>query len=146
MAQGDAKYLRDFPLKLNRGDYNVLNTYSLVFLSDTYSLVNVDATNPALGDFTETTGGNISKTVLANVTITRAGTEIKFDADDPATFLKDALNPADVRTLMIINDTVSDNAAQVFDATVDGTTPLDLINNDLTISFSASGFMTITLT
>lgn len=147
MAQGSAKYLRDFPLKLNEGDYDVLDTYSLVFLSDTYASVDVDATNPALASYTETTGGTITKTVLSNFTITRVTTSIKFDADDPSSFLKNASNPADVRTILLINDTsVSDDAAQVFDATTDGTTPLDLINNDLTFNFGVGGIMTITLT
>lgn len=146
MAQGDAKLLRDFPLKANRGEYAPADTYSLVFLSTTFSTIDVNATNPNLASYTQTSGGNIVKTALANFTITRATTTITFDADDPATFLKDAANPADVRSLLVINDTsVSDDAMQAFDLTTDGTTPLDLVNNDLVIQFSASGILTATL-
>jgi len=147
MAQGDGKYLRDYILKVNKGEYDVLDTYSVVFLSDTYASVNVDATNPNLASYTETTGGSITKTTLSNFTITRATTTVKFDADDPATFTKNASNPADVRCILVINDTsVSDDAMQVFDATTDGTTPLDLVNNDLSFAFGANGIMDITLT
>jgi len=146
MAQGDGKYLRDFVLKINKGDYDVLDTYSLVFLSDTFASIDVNATNPNLASYTETTGGTITKTVLSNFTITRVTTNVKFDADDPALFAKNASNPADVRTILVINDTsASDDAYQVFDATTDGSTPLDLINNDLTFAFGANGISTITL-
>lgn len=146
MAQGTAKYLRDFPLKLNKGNYADTDTYSIAFLSDTFASIDVDVTNPVLTTYTETTGGTIVKTALSNFTITRITTNIKFDADDPATFLKNASNPADVRTLLIINDTVADNAWQAIDATTDGTTPLDLVNNDLSLTFDANGIMTVTLT
>lgn len=146
MAQGTAKYLRDFPLKMNKGDYADTDTYSVAFLSDTYASIDVNVTNPVLTTYTETTGGTIVKTALSNFTVTRVTTNIKFDADDPATFLKNASNPADVRSILIINDTVNDDAWQAIDATTDGSTPLDLVNNDLALSFDANGIMTITLT
>ena len=146
MAQGTAKYLRDFPLKLNKGEYADTDTYSIAFLSDTFASIDVNVTNPVLTTYTETSGGTIVKTPLSNFTITRVTTNIKFDADDPATFLKNASNPADVRTLLIINDTVADNAWQAIDATTDGSTPLDLVNNDLSLTFDANGIMTVTLT
>jgi hypothetical protein len=146
MAQGDAKYLRDFPFKMNKGAYADTDTYSIAFLSNAYSSIDVDVSNPVLTTYTETTGGNIAKTALSNFTVTRVTTNVKFDADDPATFTKDPSNPADVRTILIINDTVTDDAWQVIDATTDGTTPLDLINNDLVLSFDANGIMIATLT
>ncbi len=146
MAQGDAKYLRDWPFKLNKGDYDDTDTYSIAFLSDNIAAIDVNVTDPTLTTYTETTGGNIVKTALSNFTITRVTTNVKFDADDPATFLKNASNPTDVRVILIINDTVSDDAAQAIDATTDGTTALDLVNNDLSLSFDANGIMTVTLT
>jgi len=146
MAQGTAKYLRDFPFKMNKGDYADTDTYSIVFLSDTFASVDVNVTNPVLTTYTETTGGTIVKTALSNFTVTRVTTNVKFDADDPATFVKNASNPTDVRTILIINDTVADNAWQAIDATTDGSTPLDLVNNDLALSFDANGIMTATLT
>lgn len=145
MALGDAKLFRDFALKINQGDYNDGDTYAVTFLSDTYASISIDATNPNLASFTETTGGNIVKTALAGFTVTRATTTITFDATDPSSFLKNASNPADVRTMLVINDTsASDDAYQVFDLTSDGTTPPDLVNNDLTFAFGASGITTAT--
>lgn len=147
MAQGDAKLLRDYVLKATKGVYLEADTYSLVFLSDTFASISIDVTNPQLSLYTQTTGGNITGPInLSNFTITRATTTITFDADDTATILKNASNPADVRTLLIINDTSTNNDSyQVFDMTTDGTTPLDLVNNDLDFTFGASGITTITL-
>lgn len=147
MALGDSKYLRDFALKINRQVYAPTDTYSIVFLSDTFASIDVNASNPQLSSYTETSGGNISKTALSNFTITRLNEVITFDADDPATFASNASNPTDCRTILIINDTSpNDDAWQAVDATTDGTTPIDLVNNDLSIQFNASGIMTITLT
>lgn len=148
MAQGEAKLFRDFPLKANKGDYSDTDTYAVVFLSDTYASVDIDATNPQLSNYTATSGGNIpAQSNLSNFTITRVLTTITFDADDLATFLKDALNPTDARTILVINATsVNDDTLQIFDATTDGTTPLDLVNNDLTFTFGAQGISQILLT
>lgn len=141
MAQGDAKLLSDFILKVNKGDYDETDTFAIAFLSDAYSTVDTDATNPQLSGYTVTSGGNIpASTTLANVTITRALTTVSFNADSPATFLKDALNPADARTIVVYDNTsANDDLIVAFDLTTDGTTPLDLVNNDLTFSFGAGG-------
>ena len=146
MAQGDAKLFRDFALKSNQGDYSDADTSSIAFLSDTYSAVDIEATNPQLSGFTVTSGGNISAvTNLAGYTFTRATTTITFDATDPSTFPKNASNTADVRSLLVYNNTSTNyDAYQVFDLTSDGTTPLDLVNNDLVFNFGASGITTAT--
>ena len=147
MALGTSDYVRDWPLKLNEGQYLEADTYTATFLSDTYASINLDATNPQLSDYTQTTGGNIVATNLVNFTISRATTTITFDADDLPTFAKDAANPTDVRVLLIFNNTsTNDDAAQIIDLTTDGTTPPDLVNNDLTINFNVNGIMTATLT
>lgn len=146
MAQGDAKLFRDFALKSNQGDYSDSDTYSIAFLSDTYASVDIDATNPQLSNFTVTSGGNIpASTNLAGFAVTRATTTIKFDATDPSTFPKNVSNPTDARTLLVYNNTsTNDDAYQAFDLTTDGTTPLDLVNNDLTFNFGAAGITTAT--
>jgi len=141
MAQGDAKQFRDWGLKKDKGEYAETDTYTLAFLSDTYATINIDSTNPQLSNFTVTSGGNIpAATNLVNFTITRLFGTVTFDADDPAQFPKDALNPTDARTLLVYNNTsTNDDGLQVFDLTTDGSTPLDLVNNDLTFQFGAQG-------
>jgi hypothetical protein len=147
MAQGDSKLYRDAVLKLNEGAYSEGDTWTLAFVSDTYSTLNADATNPVLADVTVTSGGNVNAAYnLANFAITRATTTITFDADDIGTITKDAANPSDVRCAVLYNNTsASDDLIQAWDLTTDGSTALDLVNNDFTFSFGASGILTATV-
>lgn len=146
MAAGDAKYFRDFILKNNRGDYAVGDTWTLAFISDQYSTVNADATNPVLADVTVVSGGNVAAAYnLASFTITRATTTITFDAADIGQILKDAGNPSPRCAVIYNNTSASDDLVQVYDLTTDGTTALDLVNNDFTFSFGAGGILTATV-
>jgi len=147
MAAGDTKMFNDFVLKDRQGLYSTANDWQLVFLSDTYASVNTDLTNPTSGSFTVTSGGNVAASYsLNNESVTRASNVITFDADGIGTISKDPSNPADVRCALLINATVTNDAAQVWDMTSDGTTPLDLVNNDFTFNFGASGINTSTNT
>ena len=140
MAQGDAKMFRAYIEKRDQGDYSDLDTYTITFLSDTYASISSDAANPNLASFTEVSGGNITATNLTGFSITRATTTITTDAADPATFAKNASNPATVRTAFVYNNTsASDDAGFVYDLTTDGSTAVDLVNKDLTFSFGANG-------
>jgi hypothetical protein len=147
MAAGDNKIFRDFVLKVNEGAYNEGDNWRLAFVSNTYSTINVDSTNPVLANVTPLSGGNVAASyLLANFAITRATTTIKFDADDIATITKNASNPATVRSAVIYNDTsASDDLVCAFDLTTDGSTALDLVNNDFTFSFGAGGIITATV-
>lgn len=148
MARGDQKAFYDYPRKAGLGNYNnSTNTFKVALLTDTYASVSQTLTDPVLTSFTEVTpGGNYSAggITLTTVTWTRAGAVTKLDADD-VSLLKDASNPANARTALVYNDTVSDNAYSVVDLTTDGSTPLDLVNNDLNITWNASGIITATV-
>ena len=145
MAAGDTKAFNDAVLKTRQGDYSDTDTYQVVFLSDTYATVNTDLTNPTLASFTATSGGNVAASyTLTGVSVTRAANVITFDAADIGTITKNALNPADLRCALLINQTVSNDAIQVWDMTSDGTTALDLVNNDFTFSFNVNGINTST--
>ena len=77
---------------------------------------------------------------------TRATNVIKFDATDLAQILKNASNAADVRCAVIYNDTsAADDLVQIYDMTSDGSTALDLVNNDFTFTFGAGGINTATV-
>lgn len=148
MARGDQKAFYDYPRKAGLGNYNnSTNTFKVALLTDTYASVSQTLTDPVLTSFTEVTpGGNYSAggITLTTVTWTRAGAVTKLDADD-LSLLKNASNPANARTALVYNDTVADNAYSVVDLTTDGTTPLDLVNNDLNITWNASGIITATV-
>lgn len=145
MAQGDTKLFNDYVLKDRQGVYATANNWQIVFLSDTYASVNTDLTNPTSASFTITSGGNVAASYpLTGKTVTRSAAVITFDAADIGTILKNASNPADVRCALIRNASVTNDAIQVWDMTADGSTPLDLVNNDFTFNFGASGINTST--
>ena len=147
MAQGDSKLYRDAVLKLNEGAYNEGDTWSVAFVSDTYASLSVDATNPVLADVTVVSGGNVSAVNnISGFSITRSTTTITADGTDLATISKNASNPATVRCAVVYNNTsASDDLIQAYDLTTDGSTALDLVNNDLTFNFGANGLFTATV-
>ena len=59
---------------------------------------------------------------------------------------KDASNPATVRCAVIYNNTsAADDLIQIYDLTADGSTALDLVNNDFVFNFGAAGINTATV-
>ena len=145
MAQGDSKQFHDYPLRAGNGNYNNgADTFKVAFLSNTYSTIDNNTVNPKLADFTQVTGGSFAGPVtLTSRTWTRSSAITKLDFTNLATIVKNASNPTTIRTMLVYNDTsTNDDAYQVFDLTADGTTAIDVVNNDFDFSFSASGAMT----
>ncbi len=69
-----------------------------------------------------------------------------LDYADLTTILKNASNPATIRTAVIVNDTsTSDDIYKVVDLTSDGSTAIDVINNDFDYAVNASGSVTGTV-
>jgi hypothetical protein len=145
MAAGATKAFNDAVLKTRKGVYAEGDTWQLVFLSDTYASIDTDLTNPTSASFTPVVGGNVAASyTLTSITIDRVTNVIKFDAADIGQILKNASNPADLKTALLRNATVTNDAIQAWDMTTDGTASLDLINNDFTFSFGAGGINTST--
>ena len=147
MAAGDTKLFNEFVLKERQGDYAEGDTWKLAFISDTYASVSDNLANPTLSSVTVISGGNVAASyTLANVAYTRSANVIKYDADDIGTISKSGSNPSDLRCAVIYNDTsASDDLVQIFDMTADGTTALDLANNDFAFTFGAGGINTATV-
>ena len=147
MAAGDSKIFNEYVLKERQGVYAQADAWRVAFISNTYASVSADLATPNLASVTVTSGGNVAASyLLASVAYTRATNVIKFDATDLAQILKDASNPADVRCAVVYNDTsAADDLVQIFDMTSDGTTALDLVNNDFTFTFGAGGINTATV-
>ena len=145
MAAGATKAFNHAVLKTRKGIYAEGNTWQLVFLSDTYASINTDLTNPTSASFTPVVGGNVAASyTLGSITIDRVTNVIKFDAADIGQIVKNASNPANLKTALLINATVTNDAIQAWDMTADGTASLDLINNDFTFTFGAGGINTST--
>lgn len=146
MAAGDSKVFRDFKLKQAQGVYAQGDAWRLAFVSNAYSTISADATNPSISSVGVVSGGNVASSyLLGSVAFTRSGGTITMDASDIATITKNASNPSTVRSAVIYNDTsASDDLVQAFDLSSDDSTPLDLVNNDLAFTFGASGLNTAT--
>ena len=147
MAAGDGKIFNEYVLKERQGVYAQADAWRLAFISDTYASVSDDLATPNISSVTVTSGGNVAASyLLASVAYTRATNVIKFDATDLAQILKNASNAADVRCAVIYNDTsAADDLVQIYDMTSDGSTALDLVNNDFTFTFGAGGINTATV-
>lgn len=140
MAQGETKIFNEVPKKEKEGAYSLADNWQIVFISDTYASVGSDLTNPTTALVNITSGGNVAASYsLTGESISRSGVTTTFDAANIGTITKSATNPVDVRCAVLRNATVSNDMIQIWDCTVDGTTALDLINNDLTFNFGASG-------
>jgi hypothetical protein len=147
MAAGDSKIFNEYVLNERRGDYAEADVWSLAFVSDTYASVSADLATPNLASVTVTSGGNVAASyTLASAAYTRATNVIKFDATDIGTITKNASNPADVRCAVVYNNTsAADDLVQIYDMTTDGSTALDLVNNDFVFAFGSGGINTATV-
>jgi len=149
MAQGDLKTFNDYPFKAGKKQYdNVNDSFKYALITDTYASVDIDITDPVLTSFTESAGGGnytSGGNALAGVAWTRASTITKLDFTD-ISLLKNASNPITAKVMLIDNFTAGDDCYFAIDLTSDGSTAIDLVNNDLTVTFNANGLVNITVT
>ena len=143
MAAGDSKIFNDFALKLAKKTYDLgVDAFAISFVADTYASVNADSTNPNISGFTPLTGGSfVAATTLVSTAITRTGANLKFDFNDLSTIVKNASNPATIKTALI-KHTATGDLYKAVDLTTDGTTSIDVINNDFDYAVSAAGSFT----
>jgi len=149
MAAGDSKLSQEYVLQSGNGAYNnSTDAFRIFFCSDTYAAIDATQTPFNLSDVTQVGGGNfpIVGIVLTGVTWTRSGAVSKLDYNDLATIAKDPSNPTTIRTAVIVNDTsASFDIYKVVDLTSDGSTPIDVVNNDFDYTVNASGSITATV-
>lgn len=149
MAAGDSKLSQEYPLQAGKGVYNnSTDTFRIFFCSDTFAAIDATQTPFNLSDVTQVGGGNfpIAGIVLTSVTWTRSGAVSKLDYADLATIIKNASNPATIRTAVIVNDTsTSDDIYKVVDLTSDGSTAIDVVANDFDYAVNAGGSLTGTV-
>lgn len=145
MAAGDSKIFNDFALKLAKKTYDLASgsdAFAISFVADTYASVDADSTNPNISGFTPLSGGNfIAATTLVSTAITRTGANLKFDFDDLVTIAKNASNPATIK-VALIKHTATGDLYKAVDLTSDGSTSIDVINNDFDYAVAAAGSFT----
>ncbi len=149
MAQGSLKVFDYVAFNAGKQLYNhATDTFKYALITDAYSTVDKATVEASLSSFTEVSaGGNYSAggNALTGNAWTIAGGISKLDFTD-ISLSKSAGSPTTAKTLLIINSTVgSDCYAAVQLGAADGDA-VDLVNNDLTLTFNANGAYNVTVT
>ena len=139
MAQGSVKTFEETKLNCIRGFNIETDTFRAAFITTAFSAVLANTATPTWSDFSaaEVSGTNYTAggEVIDIDTSEAAGTvTIAIGTDLPWTAPASG-GPADIRSAIIYNVTVSNIAAWAVDMTTDGTTPLSLngVGNDVVI-------------
>ena len=148
MAQGQLKVFAYYPYQAGLGAYNnSTDTFKLALLTDAIGDIDENQVSPTLASFNEASGGG-QYSAGGNAL---PGASWNFNAgvtnQDFTDFSmnKGQGNPTGVKTALIINSTAGNHAINVIDLTTDGTTAIDVQNNDLNIQFNADGTFEVTV-
>ncbi len=149
MAQGDLKTFDYYPFKAGKKLYdNVNDTFKYAFITDAYSTVDKATVDPALSSFTEVAaGGNYTAggNALPGNAWTIATGVTKLDFTD-ISLTKLAGSPTTAKTMLLINSTAGNDCYHAIQLGVNDGDAIDLVNNDLTVTFNAAGTVNITVT
>ena len=152
MAQGDLKTFDYYPFNAGKKLYNnSTDSFKYAIVSNAYSTVNKAFVDPSLSDFTEvsaggnyTSGGNaLSGVVWAIGTVSAGVTSLAFSN---VSLTKHASNPTTGKTLLINNSTASNKCYHAIQLGAADGDAVDLVNNDLTVTFNVNGTVNITVT
>ena len=149
MVQGSLKTFQYYPFKAGKKLYdNVNDVFKYAFVTDAYSTVNVATVDPALASFTEVAaGGNYTaggNALPGNAWTIAAGVS-KLDFTD-ISLTKQASSPTTAKTLLIINSTATNDCYHAIQLGATDGDAIDLVNNDLTVTFDAAGTVNVTVT
>ena len=147
-----------------QGDVTLFDVDSLEVLSSTHNHASggddfkvalIDAlpiasqTTPTLSDFTEVTGSGYTaggESILTGQSVTNvSAATYKWDSTDNPSWTQNGSGPVDIIGALIYNDTDgSDKAAGFIDMTTDGgSTPISLQAGNVSITWNASGILTL---
>lgn len=146
MAQGDLTLFNEFTEDIGDGTFNLTQTFKIALITSAATATAGTAT-PALGDFTECTGGSGYTTGGESLTTTwsQAAGTATFDATgSPAvTWSQNGSGPTDIMQGIIYQVTTGNPALAFIDMTTDGSTPISLQAGDITWEPNASGIFTL---
>jgi hypothetical protein len=152
MARGDLKTFDYYPYNAGLKLYNnSVDAFKYALLTDAFASVSKATVDPTTASFTEvaaggnyTAGGNALAGVVWSIGTVAAGITALDFTDIALTKL--AASPTTAKTMLINNSTAGNRSYHVIDLTSDGTTAIDLVNNDLSVIFAAGGTVNITVT
>ena len=145
MAQGSLTVFEEFRLYIGDGSHDLVNDSFKIALITT--IPTAAAATPDLADFTEVTGTNYTAGGESTaVTYTEVGGVATFDVAD-VSWTQNGAGPTDIKGGLLYNTTHAgtNDAVAFIDMTVDsGTTPISLVDGDISIAINASGIFTLT--
>jgi hypothetical protein len=152
MARGELKTFDYYPYNAGLKLYNnSTDSFKYALLSTAFASVGKATVDPTIASFTEvaaggnySTGGNALAGVAWTIGVVSAGVT-GLDFTDIA-LTKQAGSPTTAKTMLIVNSTAGNRSYHAIDLTTDGTTAIDLVNNDLSVAFAAGGTVNITVT
>lgn len=144
MARGDITVFQEAMAKMLDGDWASTDHFYCAICDNTTTPA-ADTATPTLGDFTEvgTAGtyvaGGTDLGTLADL-VSQSGGTMTFDSATNPTWAQDASNDSDAYWAIVYNYTDAGKDALLF---VDLGGPVDMSAGDLTITWNASGLITI---
>ena len=147
MAQGDVTFFQEALVKMIGGDWATTDHFYLAICDNTAAPA-AGTTTPTLGDFTEVgtagtyTAGATDLGALSTL-LSQASGVLTIDSATNPTWAQNASNDVDAYWGIIYNYTDAGNDAMAF---VDLGGPVDMTAGDLTVTWNASGIVTITIT
>ena len=145
MAQGTLVVFEEFRLFIGDKSHDLdADTFKIALIT---TLPTAAAATPDLADFTEVTGTNYTAGgETSAATYVEAGGVGTFDMAD-VSWTQNGAGPTDIVAALIYNTThVGTNDAVAFiDMTTDGgSTPISLVDGDISIAINGSGVFTLT--
>jgi hypothetical protein len=155
MAAGEMKLFEVLALNSFKKyhDFSVTDTFSVILTSNATGTIETTAT-PDRTDFTEVTQGGGYTTggiTLATPVWSETGGVATLDhnaGEASITWTSSASgDPIDIRTALLVNNNAAavDDAIAIIDMTQDGTTAVSLLAGDVTITWGATGILTVTV-
>ena len=150
MAQGDLTLFDEYSKELLSGTHNHAaggNTFRVSLHST--ALPAASASAPSFGDWTECSGGGYNtggENITAQMSVSNvSGSTYKWDSADNPSWNQNGTGPTDVKFALIYNQTdAGDKAVGFIDMTTDGgTTPISLQAGNISITWNASGILTL---
>ncbi len=148
MAQGDLTLFEEFSLDIGDGTHDLdADTFKFALITNA-AVPAASTATPALGDFTQVTGGGYTAGgETLTTTWTEAGGTATFDAtgSPSCSWTQNGTGPTNIYYGILYNSTAVGNDAVCFvDMTTDGgTTPISLQAGDITWEANASGVFTL---
>ena len=149
MAQGDLTLFNEFSLETLSATHNLAAAGNTVKVALITTLPTASQTSPTLTDFTQVSGAGYTaggEEITTGQAVTNvSGATYKWDSSVNPSWTQNGAGPTNIIGALIYNDTdASDKAVGFIDMTTDGgTTPISLQAGNVSITWNASGILTL---